>query len=135
MLLDKDYKVKKSKKKRGDIIMYNKSSNIYRRRKPGKMINSFTIFNKTYSIRLTNHAEQRLQERQIDLFQVTGSILSLGENIIEKYSGSNRDIFIMDKANNFSVVCNIVNYTIMIVTVIDNADCWVKSGTIAVRLK
>jgi len=134
VLLDKDYKVKKSKKKRGDIIMYNKSSNIYRRRKPGKMINSFTIFNKTYSIRLTNHAEQRLQERQIDLFQVTGSILSLGENIIEKYSGSNRDIFIMDKANNFSVVCNIVNYTIMIVTVINNSDCWVKSGTIAVRL-
>ena len=110
---------------------YNKK----RRRKNGRMISSFTIGNKTYSIRLTAHAKQRLTDRNIDLYQVTGSILSLGENIIEKYSGSNRDIFIMDKANNFSVVCNIVNYTIMIVTVINNADCWIKNGTIAVKLQ
>ena len=99
------------------------------------MISTFTIANKTYSIRLTAHAKQRLTERNIDLFQVTGSILSLGQQNIEQYSGSNRDIFIMDKANNFSVVCNIVNYTIMIVTVINNADCWVKNGTIAVKLQ
>jgi hypothetical protein len=98
------------------------------------MILSFTIQNKTYSIRLTNHAEQRLQERQIDLYQVTGSILSLGQKTITDYSGNNKDIFIMDKQNNFSIVCNITNRTITIVTVIDNADCWVKSGTIAVRL-
>jgi len=99
------------------------------------MISSFTIADKTYSIRLTNHAQQRLTDRNIDLFQVTGSILSLGENIIEKYSGSNRDIFIMDKANNFSIVCNITYRTITIITVIDTCDCWVKNGTIAVRLK
>lgn len=109
--------------------------NYNRRRKNGKMISSFTIGNKTYSIRLTAHAKQRLTDRNIDLYQVTGSILSLGENIIEKYSGSNRDIFIMDKANNFSIVCNIENCTIMIVTVIDSADCWVKNGTIAVKLQ
>ena len=108
--------------------------NYNRRRKNGKMISSFTIADKTYSIRLTNHAKQRLTDRQIDLYQVTGSILSLGEKTIESYSGSDKDIFIMDKENNFSVVCNIVNYTIMIVTVINNSDCWVKSGTIAVRL-
>ncbi len=111
-----------------------KSYNSTRRRKPGRMISSFTIGDKTYSIRLTNHAKQRLQQRQIDLYQVTGSILSLGEKTIESYSGSDKDIFIMDKENNFSVVCNIVNYTIMIVTVINNSDCWVKSGTIAVKL-
>lgn len=98
------------------------------------MISSFTIANKTYSIRLTNHAKQRLTDRNIDLFQVTGSILSLGENTITKYSGSNRDIFIMDKQNNFSVVCNITYRTITIVTVIGNSDCWVRNGTIAVNL-
>ena len=108
--------------------------NYNKRRKPGIMISSFTIADKTYSIRLTAHAKQRLTDRNIDLYQVTGSILSLGENIIEKYSGSNRDIFIMDKENNFSIVCNITYRTITIVTVIDNSDCWVKNGTIAVRL-
>jgi len=108
--------------------------NYNRRYKSGKMISSFTIADKTYSIRLTNHAKQRLTDRQIDIYQVTGSILSLGQKIITKYSGSNRDIFIMDKANNFSIVCNITGCTITIVTVINNADCWIKKGTIAVNL-
>ena len=98
------------------------------------MINSFTIQNKTYSIRLTNHAQQRLTDRSIDIYQVTGSILSLGQQNIEQYSGSNKDIFIMDKEHNFSIVCNIAHRTITIVTVIDNSDCWVKNGTIAVKL-
>ena len=104
------------------------------KRKAGTSINTFTLNNKTYSIRLSSHASQRLQQRQIDLYQVTGSILSLGEKTITAYSGSNRDIFIMDKQNNFSIVCNITNRTITIITVIDNVDCWVKNGTIAVNL-
>lgn len=98
------------------------------------MINSFTIANKTYSIRLTNHAQQRLIDRQLDLYQVTGSILSLGQKTITVYSGSNRDIFIMDKVNNFSIVCNITGCTITIVTVIDSIDCWIKQGTTAINL-
>lgn len=120
--------------------MYNNSTitqktyNSTRRRKPGKMINSFTIANKTYSIRLTNHAQIRLQQRNIDLYQTIGSILSLGQKTITAYSGTNRDIFIMDKQNNFSIVCNITHRTITIVTVIDTCDCWVKNGTIAVKL-
>jgi len=98
------------------------------------MINSFTIQNKTYSIRLTNHAQTRLQQRQIDLYQTIGSILSLGQKTITAYAGSNRDIFIMDKEYNFSIVCNISACTITIITVIDSIDCWIKEGTIAVNL-
>lgn len=98
------------------------------------MISTFTINNNTYSIRLSDHATQRLQQRNLDLYQITGSILSLGEKTITEYSGSDKDIFIMDKENNFSIVCNITNNTITIVTVINNADCWIKKGTIAVKL-
>ena len=118
--------------KNNNTTYYNYNN---RRRKNGKMISTFTIANKTYSIRLTAHAKQRLTQRNIDLFQVTGSILSLGQKTITDYSGSNRDIFIMDKANNFSIVCNITYRTITIVTVIDTCDCWVKNGTIAVKLQ
>ena len=110
------------------------NNNTNHKRKAGTSINTFTLNNKTYWIRLSQHAEQRLQQRNIDLYQVTGSILSLGEKTITAYSGSNRDIFIMDKVNNFSIVCNITNRTITIITVIDNADCWIKNGTIAVNL-
>jgi len=105
-----------------------------KRRKIGHMISTFTINQKTYSIRLSNHAQTRLQQRKIDLYQITGSILSLGEQTIETYSGNNKDLFIIDKENNFSIVCNIEHRTITIITVIDNCDCWVKSGTIAVNL-
>ena len=110
------------------------STNNNKRRKPGHMVNSFTLNGKTYSIRLTNHAQIRLQQRNIDLFQTIGSILSLGKKTITAYAGSNRDIFIMDKEHNFSIVCNISACTITIVTVIDSIDCWIRQGTIAINL-
>jgi hypothetical protein len=98
------------------------------------MVNTFTLNNKTYSIRLSDHASERLQQRNIDLFQAVGAILSLGENRITEYSGNNRDIFILDNEHNFSVVCNIEFRTITIVTAIDKVDCFIKSGTIAINL-
>ena len=107
---------------------------IHNRRKAGKSMHTFTINGKTYSIRLSDHAELRLKQRNIDLFQAIGAILSLGENRITKYSGADKDIFIMDKEHNFSVVCNITSHTITIVTCIDNADCFIKDGTIAINL-
>lgn len=110
------------------------STRKHHKRKAGKQVTQFTIQNKTYSIRLTNHAELRLKQRNVDLYQTIGSILSLGENKIKSYSGSNKDIFIMDKENGFSIVCNIEARTITIVTVIDKVDCYIKNGTIAVSL-
>lgn len=98
------------------------------------MINTFTINNQTYSIRLSDHASLRLKQRNLDLFQCVGSILSLGENKIKEYSGSNKDIFILDKENNFSVVCNITLNTITIITVLDKIDCYIKQGTTAINL-
>lgn len=105
-----------------------------KRRKSGKMINTFTINNKTYSIRLSDHAQLRLQQRNIDLFQAVGAILALGEKRIVDYAGSNRDILIQDKEHNFSVVCCIESRTITIITVIDNADAYAKEGTGVVSL-
>lgn len=103
-------------------------------KKVGHSVNTFTINNQNFSIRLTDHAELRLKQRNIDLFQAIGSILSLGEKRITEYQNANRDIFIMDKEHNFSIVIAIESNTIYIVTVIDKADCFIKSGTIAVNL-
>ena len=102
--------------------------------KKGHSINQFTINHKTFSIRLTDHAEIRLNQRHIDLFQVTGAILSLGEERILAYKNSNRDILLQDKANNFAVVLTIECSTITIITIIDSADCWAKLGTDVVNL-
>jgi len=102
--------------------------------KRGHSINQFTLNKRTFSIRLTDHAEIRLNQRHIDLFRVTGAILSLGEERILNYKNSNRDILLQDKANNFAVVFSIDFNTITIITVIDSVDCWSKEGTDVVNL-
>jgi len=106
--------------------------NFYKKR--GHNVNTFTINGNTYSIRLTEHAEFRLKQRNIDLFQAIGTILSLGQERITEYKNSNKDVFIMDKVNNFSIVLTIESNTIYIITLIDKSDCYVKENTIAVNL-
>jgi hypothetical protein len=102
--------------------------------KGSRQLNTFTINNVTYCIKISEHAELRLSQRKLDLFKIVGAILSLGENKIKNYSNTNKDIFIMDNTNNFSVVCYIKNYTIMIVTVLNKADCYVREGTDVINL-
>jgi hypothetical protein len=104
------------------------------RKKRGHSVHTFNINGKKFSIRLTDHAELRLSQRKIDLFQAVGLILSLGQDKILEYRDSNKDVMIMDKVNNFSVCVDIDGNIINIVTVIDNADIYVKQGTTAVQI-
>ena len=103
-------------------------------KKRGKSINQFTLNNQTFSIRLTDHAELRLSQRNIDLFQVTGAILALGQTRIINYQNSDRDILIQDKVNGFAVVIAITGGTITIITIIDSCDCWSKNGTDVINI-
>ncbi len=93
------------------------------------IVNTFTIDGQTFSVILTKHAELRLSQRNIDQFQAIGLILSLGKERILSYINSEEDIMIIDKVNNFSVCVAITDSEITIITVINNADIWVKEGT------
>lgn len=104
------------------------------RKKRGKSINQFTVNNQTFSIRLTDHAELRLGQRKVDLFQVTGAILSLGQTRIISYQNSERDILIQDKLNGFAVVIAITGCIITIITIIDSSDAWCKQGTDVINI-
>jgi hypothetical protein len=97
-------------------------------------VNTFTINNRTYSIRFSEHADNRLNDRKLDLYQCIGAILSLGEKRILEYSNSGRDIFIMDNTNKFSIVCYIDKCTIYVITLLDKIDCYVKDGTDIINL-
>jgi len=103
-------------------------------RKVGKSVNSFNINGQTFSIRLSDHAELRLKQRGIDLFQAVGVILSPGQERILNYRDSGRDIMIIDKEKGFSIVAAIEGNCIIIVTVIDKIDIYIKEGTTAVNL-
>jgi len=104
------------------------------RKKRGISINQFTLNNQTFSIRLTDHAALRLSQRKVDLFQVTGAILSLGQTRIISYQNSDRDVLIQDKVNGFAVVIVITGCIITIITIIDSSDCWSKVGTDVVNI-
>ena len=58
----------------------------------------------------------------------------LGESKIMGYTGSNKDVFIQNKEEGFSIVCYFTSCIIMVVSVIDKADCYIKQGTDVVNL-
>lgn len=102
--------------------------------KRGKSVNQFTINNQQFSIRLTDHASERLAERHIDIYQAIGAILSLGEERILAYKNTKRDILLQDIKAGFAIVFAIECNTIMIITLINSIDCWSKNGTDVVNL-
>lgn len=108
--------------------------NTYKYYKGSRQVNTFTINNVTFQVRMREHADIRQQERKIDMYKIIGIVLCLGEKRIHKYHNSGRDIFIKDNDNNISVVLYIKNYTIFIRTVIDTADCYVRNGTSIINL-
>lgn len=112
--------------------MYNNKPN--GKRVDKNLMDSFTINNQTFNIILTNHAVKRLQERNIDKFQAIGAIMAIGQNKILEYKDTNKDIMVIDKQNNFSIVATIEGQDIVIITLIDKSDIYVKEGTTAINL-
>ena len=95
---------------------------------------TFNIGSFNYAIRLSDHAKLRLSQRNIDEYQVMSAITALGKDRLEHYSDGTRDIMIQDRTNGFSVVIAIEKCTIYVITVIDNSDCFVKSGTTVIKI-
>ena len=113
--------------------MYKQSNN-KRKKVHNNIMDSFTINNQTFNIILTNHATQRFHQRGLDKFQIIGSILALGEKTILHYQNSNKDLMVIDKINNFSIVASINGNDIVIITLIDKSDIFIKEGTTAINL-
>lgn len=79
----------------------------------------------------TNHSIRRYADRGITDYAVYGSIIAVGSAILDYPNGT--EFVIIDEDINVSVVCGLHasggDITIDIVTVIDNANIWVKKGT------
>ena len=83
------------------------------------IVDTFTINGQKFNIQLTNHAGRRLKDRNIDSFQAISAILSLGEKKLLSYINTNKDIVVIDKEHNFSIVFSISDNIIYIITVIE----------------
>jgi hypothetical protein len=102
--------------------------------KKDKMIAQITINKQTYSIRATEHSLQRMTERKIDEYVVSGNVLALGATRLLKLQEAQEEAIIIDKKTNTSIVIAFLRNTIKIITVIDKSNVFVKDGTRIERL-
>lgn len=91
---------------------------------------SFTVEGITMQVEVSNHAYGRMKQRNVDQYATYGSIIALGERLLDM---KNKDEFcIMDKELDIAVCCALhmdgLDITIDIVTVLDSAMFFVKDG-------
>ena len=87
-----------------------------------------------YSIRATAHSLDRMAERGIDEYVVTGNILALGEKL-QKLQKEQEEAIIIDEITNTSIVIGFNKNTIKVITVINKSNVWVKNNTTIINLK
>lgn len=106
----------------------------YFSRKRGKSLATIKIDNEIYSIRTTEHAEERMEQRDIDEYVVTGNILALGRERLLQLQETQEDAIIIDERKKVSIVICFVKNTITIITVIGTENIWNNRGTQIVRI-
>ena len=99
------------------------------KRGKGRQIATLKVGNQEFSIRATYHSLVRMIERNVDEYVVSGTILSLGNDRLMKYRSNNREVMIINKTKNVSVVFAIVKNRIIVITVLDNSDVYVIDET------
>ena len=94
-----------------------------------KLLAQIKIDGKSYSIRATVHALERMDQRSIDEYVVTGNVLALGNQRLVELQEMQEDAIIIDENTNTSVVITFKKNTIKVVTVINKANVFVKKNT------
>lgn len=91
---------------------------------------SFTIEGITMHVEVSDHAWKRMKQRKVDKFAAYGSIVALGETLLDMHN--NDEFCIMDKELDIAVCCAMhmsgLDITIDIVTVLDSHMFFVKDG-------
>ncbi len=99
-----------------------------------KCIATINIGRHTYSIRISDHANIRMQERNISSYVVAGNILALGKDQLVELQKTSEDFVIIDTVRNTSIVAGFKGNKIIIITVIDKSNIFVKDATQIVNL-
>lgn len=94
-----------------------------------KSLTTLQINGDTYSIRATKHSLERMDERNIDEYFVASDLLSLGKDKIVELQNDEEDIALIDEDNEVSIIFGFTKNRIMVITVIDKSDIYVKSNT------
>jgi hypothetical protein len=100
------------------------------------MMFGFEIEGVPFMVYVSEHAKRRMRERNVQKYACFGSIVALGEELLDMTHGT--EFCVMDKELGISVVCGLhargLEVSIEIITVLDNDEFYVKEGTRAYRL-
>lgn len=97
---------------------------------------SFIIEGITMYIEVSDHAWKRMKQRKVDKYATYGSIIALGEQLLDMKN--NDEFCIMDKELDIAICCALhmsgLDITIDVVTVLDSHMFFVKQGVQVYRL-
>ena len=104
-------------------------------RTKSKCLAQITIEKETYSIRATGHAVDRMTERKVDKWVVSGDVLALGKERLLDYKETNKDVALIDKKRDITIILGFRKNTIYVLTVIDKSDVYILDNTMIKRLE
>lgn len=99
-----------------------------------KLIAQLKINGISYSIRATAHAMQRMDEREIDEYVVSGNIMALGKDKITELQSNNDEAIIIDELKNVAIVIGFKGNRVYVITVINKSNVYVKDNTVIERI-
>lgn len=102
--------------------------------KKNTCIATINIEGNTYSIRISNHAQKRMEQRNISSYVIAGNILSLGKERLIKLQKMGEDFIIIDDITKTSIVAGFKGNRIFIITVINKCNVFIKSETQVINL-
>lgn len=95
----------------------------------GKSLLEFKYLGQKHSIRASEHALERAEERGIAINVILSEVIALPVADMQKYKENNKECIIIDDNRDIAVVVGFKGNKINIITVIDKADVWIKEGT------
>ena len=95
----------------------------------GKFLSTIKINNNTWSLRATDHALERMSQRNVDAYAATSSVIALGEEVLTELRNTNDEAMILDEDAGFALVVGFKANTAWVITVINKARCYAKTGT------
>jgi len=99
-----------------------------------KLIAQLKINGISYSIRATAHAMQRMDEREINEYVISGNIMALGKDKITELQSNNDEAIIIDELKNVAIVIGFKGNRIYVITVINKSNVYVKDNTVIERI-
>jgi hypothetical protein len=92
------------------------------------------IEGRRYGLRATAHAIQRMAERGVDAYVVTGNVLALGAERLLDLQRAQEEAIVIDTVTNTAIVIGFKANTIMVITVLNKANVYIKDNTRIERL-